>query len=115
MPNFYQPDLSANRDDPFARDADNKLVRRGFWLDMGDQSLVLAMTQGVGARLTSQEIVLQYPRQGESAKFDFRLMSAEAGLHSFRRRSASRLHPAQPVWPLDRRRLVPCLEPAQGA
>ena len=55
MPNFYQPDLSANHDDPFARDADNKLVRRGFWLDMGDQSLVLAMTQGVGTRLTGQE------------------------------------------------------------
>ena len=55
MPNFYQPDLSQNPDDPFARDADNKLVRRGFWLDMGDQSLVLAMTQGVGTRLSSQE------------------------------------------------------------
>jgi hypothetical protein len=55
MPNFYQPDLSANHDDPFARDADNKLVRRGFWLDMGDQSIVLAMTQGVGSRLSSQE------------------------------------------------------------
>jgi hypothetical protein len=55
MPNFYQPDLSANREDPFARDGDGKLVRRGFWLDMGDQSLVLAMTQGVGSRLSSQE------------------------------------------------------------
>ncbi len=55
MPNFYEPDLSANRDDPFARGEDGKLVRRGFWLDMGDQSLVLAMKQGVGARLSSQE------------------------------------------------------------
>ena len=33
MPQFYQPDLGANPDDPFARDADGKLVRRGFWLD----------------------------------------------------------------------------------
>ncbi len=55
MPNFYEPDLAANRDDPFARDADGKLVRRGFWLDMGDQSVVLAMTQGVGARLRGEE------------------------------------------------------------
>ncbi len=55
MPNFYQPDLTTNRDDPFARDADGKLVRRGFWLDMGDQSLVLAMTQGVGTRLRGEE------------------------------------------------------------
>ena len=55
MPNFYQPDLTTNRDDPFARDADGKLVRRGFWLDMGDRSVVLAMKQGVGARLRGEE------------------------------------------------------------
>jgi hypothetical protein len=55
MPNFYEPDLAANHDDPFARDADSKLVRRGFWLDMGDQSVVLAMTQGVGVRLRGEE------------------------------------------------------------
>lgn len=55
MPNFYQPDLTANHDDPFARDGDGKLVRRGYWLDMGDQSLVLAMTQGVGARLSGEQ------------------------------------------------------------
>ena len=45
MAQFYQPDLGANPDDPFARDADNKLVRRAFWLDMSDRSVVLAMTQ----------------------------------------------------------------------
>ena len=55
MSNFYQPDLATNRDDPFARDADGKLVRRGFWLDMGDRSVVLAMKQGVGARLRGEE------------------------------------------------------------
>ena len=55
MPNFYEPDLAANRDDPFARDADGKLVRRSFWLDMGDRSVVLAMTQGVGTRLRGEE------------------------------------------------------------
>ena len=55
MPNYYEPDLAANPDDPFARGEDGKLVRRGFWLDMGDRSVVLAMTQGVGAQLRSEE------------------------------------------------------------
>jgi hypothetical protein len=47
-PRFYQPDLSAEPDNPFARDANNKLARRGYWLDMNDRSLVLVMTQGIG-------------------------------------------------------------------
>lgn len=55
MANFYQPDLGTNPDDPFARDADGKLVRRGFWLDMSDRSLVLAMTQGIGANITNEQ------------------------------------------------------------
>jgi hypothetical protein len=55
MPRFYQPDLGANPDDPFARDNDGKLVRRGFWLDMSDRSVVLAMAQGIGAVLTNDE------------------------------------------------------------
>ena len=54
MSRFYEPDLSANPDDPFARDQDGKLVRRGYWLDMSDRSLVLAMTQGVGANLPNE-------------------------------------------------------------
>jgi hypothetical protein len=52
---FYSPDLGADPNNPFARDADGKLVRRGFWLDMSDRSLVLAMTQGVGAPLNNDE------------------------------------------------------------
>ena len=55
MANFYSPDLGANPDDPFARDADGKLVRRGFWLDMSDRSVVLAMTQGIGANITNEQ------------------------------------------------------------
>ena len=55
MANFYQPDLGANPEDPFARDADGKLVRRTFWLDMSDRSVVLAMTQGIGANLTNEQ------------------------------------------------------------
>jgi hypothetical protein len=55
MPRFYQPDLGANPDDPFARDTEGKLVRRSFWLDMSDRSVVLAMTQGLGADLTNDQ------------------------------------------------------------
>ena len=55
MANYFQPDLGANPDDPFARDADGKLVRRGFWLDMSDRSVVLAMVQGIGANLTNEQ------------------------------------------------------------
>lgn len=55
MARFYQPDLGANPEDPFARDETGKLVRRGFWLDMSDRSVILAMTQGIGAALTNDE------------------------------------------------------------
>jgi hypothetical protein len=44
---FYEPDLTADPDSPFVRDASNKLVRRGYWLDMPDSSLVPVMTQGM--------------------------------------------------------------------
>ena len=53
MGRFHEPDLGRNPDDPFARDADGRLIRRSFWLDMSDRSLVLAMTQGVGAPLSN--------------------------------------------------------------
>ncbi len=55
MTRFYQPDLGANPDSPLARDAFNKLVRRSYWLDMNDRSLVTAMTNGIGAHLTNEE------------------------------------------------------------
>ena len=55
MPQFYKPDLGANSGDPFARDENDKLVRRGFWLDMSDRSLVLAMTAGIGAALPNAQ------------------------------------------------------------
>ena len=55
MPRFYQPDLGANPDDPFARDIDGQLVRRSFWLDMSDRSVVLALTQGLGSALNNDE------------------------------------------------------------
>ena len=55
MSNFYQPDLGATPDNPFARDHDGKLVRRGYWLDLSDRSLVLIMTSGIGAHLPNDQ------------------------------------------------------------
>jgi hypothetical protein len=52
---FYQPDLSENIDNPFVRDGNNKLVRRSYWLDMNDRTLVMVMTNGIGANLTNDE------------------------------------------------------------
>ena len=54
MGKFHAPDLGRNPDDPFARDGDGRLIRRAFWLDLSDRSLVLAMTQGVGAALSNE-------------------------------------------------------------
>ena len=55
MSKFYEPDLGAKPDDPFARDADGKLVRRSYWLDLSDRSLVLIMTSGIGAQLPNAQ------------------------------------------------------------
>jgi hypothetical protein len=52
---FYEPALTENPNSPFVRDASNKLVRRGYWLDMTDKTLVTVMTQGIGANLTNDE------------------------------------------------------------
>jgi len=55
MARFYEPDLTTEIDSPFVRDADDKLVRRPYWLDMNDRSLVMVMTNGIGAHLTNDE------------------------------------------------------------
>jgi len=55
MPRFYEPDLITNPDSPFVRDGNNKLIRRSYWLDMNDRTLVIVMTQGIGANLTNDE------------------------------------------------------------
>ena len=55
MSQFYIPDSDSAPDSPFARDADNKLVRRSFWLDMSDRSIVMALTQGIGAHLSNDQ------------------------------------------------------------
>ena len=55
MPRFYEPDLGADPNSPFARDASNKLVRRSYWLDMAVSTVVLVMTNGIGAHLSNDE------------------------------------------------------------
>ena len=55
MTRFYQPDLTVNVDSPFIRDGNDKLIRRSYWLDMYDHTLVMVMTRGIGANLTNDE------------------------------------------------------------
>ena len=57
MTRFYEPDLGADPDSPFARDAANKLVRRSYWLDMNDRTLVMVMVNGTGAHLTGSVLI----------------------------------------------------------
>ena len=52
---FYSPNLGINPEDPFARDAEGTLVRRSYWLGLSDKSIVLAMTQGVGANIPNDQ------------------------------------------------------------
>jgi len=55
MAHFYQPDLSTDLDSPFIRDGEDKLVRRSYWLDMDDRTLVMVMVNGIGANLTNDQ------------------------------------------------------------
>ncbi len=55
MTGFYRPPLDGFEEDPFARDGEDKLIRREYWLSLGDRSLVRLMMQGIGTRLTADE------------------------------------------------------------
>ena len=55
MTRFYQPDLSQDINSPFIRDGADKLVRRSYWMDMDDRTLVMVMVNGIGAHLTNEE------------------------------------------------------------
>ena len=54
MSRFYEPNLTVDPNSPFVRHAANKLVRRSYWLDVNDRTLVMVM-KGVGANLTNDE------------------------------------------------------------
>jgi hypothetical protein len=70
MTDFYQPDIAADHENPFARDGDGKLVRRGYWLDMGDRSIILVMTQGIGLNLTNDQKKIHLADIGRSELID---------------------------------------------
>jgi hypothetical protein len=55
MTRFYEPNLTTDPDSPFVRDASNKLVRRSYWVDMTDTTVVMVMTKRIGANLTNDE------------------------------------------------------------
>ena len=55
MTRFYEPDLTVDANSPFVRDAFHKLVRRAYWMDMTDPTLLMVMTKGIGANLTNEE------------------------------------------------------------
>ena len=53
--NFYKPDFSKDPNSPFARDNNNKLVRKGYWLDLTDNSIIMLFNNGIGRDLTNEE------------------------------------------------------------
>jgi hypothetical protein len=55
MTGFYRPPLDGFEESPFARDGQDRLIRREYWLGLSDRSLVLLMMQGIGTRLTADE------------------------------------------------------------
>ena len=56
MARFYQPDLTENIDSPFIRDGNDKLVRRSYWLDMNDRTLVM-VTELVTAEKSASPVI----------------------------------------------------------
>lgn len=52
---FYKPDFARDPNSPFARNAENKLVRLSYWYDMTDDSIVSLFNFGIGAVLDNVE------------------------------------------------------------
>ena len=57
MTRYYQPDLSTDLDSPFVRDGEDRLIRRSYWLDMDDRTLVMVMVNGIGANLMNDALM----------------------------------------------------------
>ena len=55
MSAFYKPDLEIELDSPVVRDEADKLIRRSYWVEKSDRSLVMIMKNGIGAKLTNEE------------------------------------------------------------
>lgn len=54
MSEFYRPESTGFEEHPFARGPGNTLLRIDFWNAMTDQSIILAMTRGLGAELSNE-------------------------------------------------------------
>ena len=52
---FYKPDFAVEIDSPFARDKNNKLLRKNYWYDLQDSSIILIFNNGIGVNLTNEE------------------------------------------------------------
>lgn len=52
---FYKPDFSIDPNSPFARDSQNRLVRKSYWYDMTDASIISLFNNGIGAILDNEE------------------------------------------------------------
>ena len=55
MKNFYKPDYSLDPDSPFARDSQNKLIRKSYWDALQDASIISLFNNGIGEHLTNEE------------------------------------------------------------
>jgi hypothetical protein len=55
MPQYFNPDLQRDISSPFVRDENDQLIRRSYWLDMSDRSMVMALVRGIGANLTNDQ------------------------------------------------------------
>jgi hypothetical protein len=53
MTKFYQPDLTHAFDNPFVRDGNDKLIRRSYWLDMDDRTVVMESRQRTWADVSA--------------------------------------------------------------
>ena len=52
---FYKPNFAVEIDSPFARDSNNKLLRKNYWYDLQDSSIILLFNNGIGVNLTNEE------------------------------------------------------------
>ena len=55
MINFYKPDYALDPNSPFARDSENKLIRKSYWDALQDSSVISLFLNGIGANLTNEE------------------------------------------------------------
>ena len=55
MKNFYVPNYAMDPNSPFARDSENKLVRKNYWYDLQDNFIITLFQTGIGAVLTNEE------------------------------------------------------------